>query len=376
MCKFDYLIVGAGFAGCVMAERLASQCNKKILIVEKRNHIGGNAYDEIDEHGIFIHKYGPHLFHTNSRKVFDCLSKFTEWRKYEHRVLASLNDELYPIPINRITINKLYNLNLKTDNEVEEYLTKIKDHRYPILNSEDLIVNQVGYDLFEKFYKNYTIKKWYTEPKDISPSVCERILAKNNNDCRYSDDKYQFIPKCGYTEMFKKMTKHKNIEVVLNKNYKNILYDIKFDKIIYTGPIDYFFDYEFGRLPYRSIRFEFKNCEMEKFQEAAQINYMDNNVCYTRVAEFKQITGQLSNCTTVSFEYPQINGEPYYPIPNYNNRLLYLKYKQRAKKFKNALFCGRLAEYQYYNMEQVVMNTLKKYEQIVQNEKSASTGNS
>jgi len=368
MRKFDYLIVGAGFAGCVMAERLASQFNKKILIVEKRNHIGGNAYDEIDESGILIHKYGPHLFHTNSKKVFDYLSMFSKWRKYEHKVLASLGNELYPIPINRITINNLYNLNLKTDNEVEEYLKKVKDHRYPILNSEDLIVNQVGYELFEKFYKNYSIKQWNVEPKDLSPSVCGRIPVRFNTDTRYFDDKYQFMPREGYSKMFFEMIDHKNIEIVLNTDFKNIIDDYEFDTMIYTGPIDYYFDYEFGRLPYRSIRFEFKKFKMEKFQEASQINFVDDNVDYTRVVEFKHITGQFSEETTISFEYPKVKGEPYYPIPNERNRLQFLKYKEKADKIKNVIFCGRLAEYQYYNMDQVVANTLKKFGEMNNNE--------
>ena len=364
MYEYDYLIVGAGFAGCVMAERLASQCDKKILLVEKRSHIGGNAFDEFNELGILVHRYGPHLFHTNSKKVFEYLSKFTEWEKYEHKVLASLNNELYPIPINRITINKLYNLNLRTVREVEEYLKNVKEERYPVLNSEDLIVNQVGYDLFEIFFKYYSKKQWNVEPKDLSPSVCGRIPVRYNVDCRYFNDKYQYMPKKGYTEMFKKMISHKNIEMVLNEDYKNVVNDFKFNEIIYTGPVDYFFDYEFDELPYRSIRFEFKNYRKEKFQEAAQINYVDESVEHTRVVEFKQITGQLSNKTTVSFEYPKVDGEPYYPVPTENNRLQYLKYKERADKLKNVIFCGRLAEYQYYNMDQVVANTLKEFKRL------------
>ncbi|RPI61882.1 MAG: UDP-galactopyranose mutase, partial [Ignavibacteriales bacterium] len=271
--KYDYLIVGAGFAGSVMAERLASQFNKKVLIVEKRNHIAGNAYDEYDEHGILVHRYGPHIFHTNSKEVFDYLSLFTEWIPYEHKVLAKIGNELYPIPINRITINKLYNLNLKTEDEVKDYFESVKEKRFPILNSEDIIVNQVGKDLFEKFFKHYTKKQWDLEPKELSPSVCGRIPVRTNDDCRYFTDKYQFMPKAGYTKMFEKILNHKNIEVILNTDYKNILESIKFDKMIYTGPIDYFFDYKFGKLPYRSIRFEFRNLSQKYFQETAQINY-------------------------------------------------------------------------------------------------------
>ncbi|MDY0083220.1 MAG: UDP-galactopyranose mutase [Ignavibacteriaceae bacterium] len=359
--KYDFLIVGAGFAGSVMAERIASQLNNKVLIVEKRNHIAGNAYDEYDEYGILVHRYGPHIFHTNSKEVFDYLSQFTVWMPYEHKVLAKIGNNLYPIPINRMTINKLYNLNLTTDKEVEEFYEKVRERRYPIKNSEDIIVNQVGYDLFEKFFKHYTKKQWNLEAKELSPSVCGRIPVRTNDDCRYFTDKYQFMPKDGYTEMFHRMLNHKNIEVVLNTDYKSILDSVKFDKMIYTGPIDYFFDYKYGKLPYRSIRFEFKNIDKIQFQETAQINYVDDTVNYTRVIEHKLLSQQNSRTTTISFEYPQGNGEPYYPIPTEENRNQYLLYKNEADKLRNVIFCGRLAEYQYYNMDQVVANTLKLF---------------
>ncbi|MDT3697257.1 MAG: UDP-galactopyranose mutase [Ignavibacterium sp.] len=359
--KYDFIIVGAGFAGSVMAERIASQLNKKVVIVEKRNHIAGNAYDEYDEHGILIHRYGPHIFHTNSKEVFNYLSLFTEWVPYEHKVLAKLGNELYPIPINRITINKLYNLNLQTDEEVKEFYEKVKDKRFPIANSEDIIVNQVGYDLFEKFFRYYTKKQWNLEPKELSSSVCGRIPVRTNDDCRYFTDKYQFMPKDGYTKMFERILNHKNIEVILNTDYKNILNSVKFDKMIYTGPIDYFFDYKFGKLPYRSIRFEFRNLQHNQYQETAQINYVDDSVEYTRVIEHKLLSQQNSDSTTISFEYPQTEGEQFYPIPTEENRNKYLLYKKEAEKLNNVFFCGRLAEYQYYNMDQVVANTIKVF---------------
>lgn len=360
--KYDYLIVGAGFAGSVMAERLASQLNKKVLVVEKRNHIAGNAYDEYDEHGILVHRYGPHIFHTNSKEVFEYLSQFTEWIPYEHKVLAKIGNELYPIPINRLTINKLYNLTLQTDEEVKDYFERVKEKRFPILNSEDIIVNQVGTDLFEKFFKHYTKKQWNLEPKELSASVCGRIPVRTNEDCRYFTDKYQYMPRDGYTKMFKNLLDHKNIEVILNTDYKSNLESVRFDKIIYTGPIDYFFDYKFGKLPYRSIRFEFKNLPQEKFQETSQINYVDDSVEYTRVIEHKLLSQQDSGTTTVSYEYPQKDGEPFYPIPTEENRHQYLLYKKESNKLSNVIFCGRLAEYQYYNMDQVVVNTLKVFE--------------
>jgi UDP-galactopyranose mutase len=362
--KYDYLIVGAGFAGSVMAERLASQLNKKVLVVEKRNHIAGNAYDEYDEYGILVQRYGPHIFHTNSKEVFEYLSQFTEWIPYEHKVLAKIGDELYPMPINRLTINQLYNLNFKTDEEVKDYFESVKEKRFPILNSEDIIVNQVGTDLFEKFFKHYTKKQWNLEPKELSASVCGRIPVRTNDDCRYFTDKYQFMPKDGYTKMFEKILNHRNIEVILNTDYKSILDTTNFDKMIYTGPIDYFFDYKFGKLPYRSIRFEFRNLSQKYFQETAQINYVDDSVQFTRVIEHKLLSKQKSETTTVSFEYPQKDGEPFYPVPTEGNRNQYIQYKSETDRQNNIIFCGRLAEYQYYNMDQVVANTLKLFNSI------------
>jgi len=361
---FDYLIVGAGFAGSVMAERLASQLNKKILIVEKRNHIGGNAYDEYDKNGILVHKYGPHIFHTNSKKVFDYLSQFTGWRFYEHKVLAKLNDELYPIPINRITLNKLYNLNLQTEKTVRDYYNSVMEKRNPIQNSEDIIVNQVGRDLFEKFFRDYTKKQWNLEPKELSPSVCGRIPVRTNDDCRYFTDKFQFMPKKGYTKMFERMLNHKNIEVVLNTDYKSIINEIKFDKMIYTGPIDYYFDYQFGKLPYRSIRFEYESFNKEHYQPTAQINYVDNSQRFTRVVEHKYLSDQKTEKTTVSFEYSQADGEPFYPVPTDENKKLYEKYLNEAKKLSSVKFIGRLAEYQYYNMDQVVASALHSFSEM------------
>ena len=356
--KYDYLIVGSGFAGSVMAERIASQLNKKVLIVEKRNHIGGNAYDEIDQYGILVHKYGPHIFHTNSKEVFDYLSQFTEWIPYEHKVLANLNNELYPIPINRITVNKLYKKNFKTDSEVAEFFQTVKENRTPVKNSEDIIVNQVGIDLFEKFFKNFTRKQWNLEPKELSPTICGRIPVRTNEDCRYFTDKYQFMPKDGYTKMFKMMLSHKNIEIVLNTDYKNILSDLSFDKMIYTGPIDYFFDYKYGHLPYRSIRFEFKNFDKERFQENSVINFVGEEA-YTRVSEYKHFTGQKAGSTTVSFEYSEQNGEPFYPTLTDNSKRIFNKYKKETEELNNVEFVGRLANFQYYNMDQAVAVALK-----------------
>ncbi|MBU2493705.1 MAG: UDP-galactopyranose mutase [Bacteroidetes bacterium] len=363
--KYDYLIVGAGFAGSVMAERIAGMLNKKVLLVDKRNHIGGNAYDEFDEHGILIHKYGPHIFHTNSKKVFEYLSRFTEWRFYEHKVSAKINDKLYPIPINRITINKLYNKNFSTEKETEEFYNSVKEKRHPISNSEDIIVNKIGHDLYEKFFKHYTKKQWNLYPDELSPAVCGRIPIRTNDDSRYFTDKYQFMPKEGYTKMFEKILAHKNIYIQLNTDYKTMLDKIKFDKMIFTGPIDYYFDYKFGKLPYRSIRFEFEKHDMESYQETAVVNYVEKNIPFTRLTEYKKLTAQsFGGKTVISKEFAQLNGEPYYPVPNSKNKLLYGKYFREAEKTKNVYFVGRLAEYQYYNMDQVVAKCLLFFEEL------------
>jgi UDP-galactopyranose mutase len=364
--KYDYLIVGAGFAGSVIAERIASQLNKKVLVIEKRNHIGGNAYDEYDDNGILVHLYGPHLFHTNSEKVFHYLSQFTEWNFYEHRVLAKLGEEYYPMPINRTTINKLYKMNLTTDNQAKDFFDSKRESRHPINNSEDIIVNQVGYDLFEKFFKHYTKKQWNLEPKELSSSVCGRIPVRFNTDDRYFTDKFQFMPKHGYTKMFKNMLNHKNIEVRLNTDFFDVMSEEKYDFLIYTGPIDRFFNHEYGKLPYRSVRFEFQNYKKEKFQPAPQVNHVDARDKLTRTVEYKQITEQKADSTTIAIEFPQVEGEPFYPIPTTEHRELYLKYQAKADMLKKVLFCGRLAEYQYFNMDQVVANTLKKFENEMQ----------
>ncbi len=365
--KCDYLIVGAGFAGSVLAERIASQLNKKVIIVEKRKHIAGNAYDEYDEYGILVHRYGPHIFHTNSKEVFDYLSQFTEWIPYEHKVLAKIGDEYYPIPINRITLNKLYNLDLKTDEEVAAFYEKVRERRYPIKNSEDIIVNQVGLDLFEKFFRHYTKKQWNLEPRELSPSVCGRIPVRTNDDCRYFTDKYQFMPKEGYTKIFEKMLSHKNIEIVLNTDYKKVVNEIKYDKMIYTGPIDYFFDYKYGRLSYRSINFIYKNFKVESYQPVSVVNYVEPGTDFTRVTEYKKITSQDSDFTTVSFEYSVKDGDPYYPIITDSNMELFKKYNQEANKIDNLILCGRLAEFKYYDMHHVIARSLKIFELLSKN---------
>jgi UDP-galactopyranose mutase len=359
---FDYLVVGAGFAGAVLAERLASQANKKVLIIDKRNHIGGNTYDFFNEHGLLVHKYGPHIFHTNSKEIYEYLGKFTPWRPYEHRVLASVDGMLVPIPINLNTINTLYGLNLCSD-EVDKFLQSKAEKKERIITSEDVVVNKVGRDLYEKFFKGYTKKQWDLDPSELDASVTSRIPTRNNRDDRYFTDTFQGMPLYGYTKMFENMLSHPNIKVMLNTDYKEIEDEIPFKEMIYTGPIDYYFDYCYGKLPYRSIEFKFETLETETFQPTGTVNY-PNEHPYTRSTEFKYLTGQKHPKTTVVYEYPKAEGDPYYPVPRPENAELYKKYQMLAAETKRVHFTGRLATYKYYNMDQVVAQSLTLFKKI------------
>jgi UDP-galactopyranose mutase len=360
---FDYLIVGAGFAGSVLAERLAAGSNKKVLICDKRPHIGGNAYDHYNEAGILIHKYGPHIFHTNSKEVFDYLSRFTAWREYQHRVLASVDGQLVPIPINLDTINKLYGLNL-TAFEVEDFFKRVAEPREEIKTSEDVVVSKVGRELYEKFFRNYTRKQWGLDPSELDASVTSRVPTRTNRDDRYFTDSYQAMPAHGYTRMFEQMLDHPNIKVMLNTDYREIERIIPYREMIYTGPVDSYFDYVYGKLPYRSLEFKHETHDRETFQPAPVVNY-PNDQPYTRVTEFKYLTGQEHKQTSIVYEYPQAEGDPYYPVPRKENAELYTKYKALADATEGVHFVGRLATYKYYNMDQIVAQALTVYAKIV-----------
>jgi UDP-galactopyranose mutase len=277
---FDYLIVGAGFAGSVLAERLAEASNKRVLICDKRPHVGGNAYDHYNEPGILVHKYGPHIFHTNSREVFEYLSRFTDWRPYQHRVRASVDGQIVPLPINLDTINTLYGLNL-TSFEVEEFFKKLAEPREPVRTSEDVVVNKVGRELYEKFFRNYTRKQWGLDPSELDASVTARVPTRTNRDDRYFTDTYQAMPVHGYTRLFERMLDHPNIKVLLNCGYREIEDEIPFREMIYTGPVDAFFDYRYGKLPYRSLEFKHETHDVRQFQSAPVINYPNEHL-YTR----------------------------------------------------------------------------------------------
>lgn len=360
---YNYVIVGAGFAGSVLAERIANILNKKVLMIEKRNHIGGNAYDYFNEDGILVHKYGPHIFHTNNKEVWDYISKFTDWYYYQHRVLAYVDGLTVPMPINLDTINMLYNFNY-TSNEIKDYFESIKCNKENILNSEDMVITKIGNELYEKFFKNYTKKQWDLYPSELEPEVIARIPIRNNRDDRYFTDKYQGIPKYGYNKIFENLLTNKNIHILLNTDFKDVIDDIEYENLIYTGPIDYFFNYKYGKLPYRSLRFEFETLECEKFQEVGTVNY-PNDYDFTRITEFKYLTGQKHHKTTIVREYPTSEGEPYYPIPQKKNIEQYKLYEEEAQKLKNVFFIGRLANYKYYNMDKVVEEALKLFYQNI-----------
>ena len=359
---FDYLIVGAGFAGSVLAERLAAGSNKKVLICDKRPHIGGNAYDHYNEAGILVHKYGPHIFHTNSSEVFEYLSRFTEWRPYQHRVRASVDGQIVPIPINLDTVNTLYGLNL-TSFEMEEFFSKRAEPCLQIRTSEDVVVSKVGRELYEKFFRNYTRKQWGLDPSELDASVTSRVPTRTNRDDRYFTDTYQAMPLHGFTRLFENMLDHQNIKVLLNCDYREVASQIPFRKMIYTGPVDAYFDYRFGKLPYRSLEFKHETHDRPIYQSAPVVNY-PNDQLYTRVTEFKYLTGQEHAKTSIVYEFPQAEGDPYYPVPRKENGAIYAKYKMLADATPDVQFVGRLATYKYYNMDQIVAQALTVYAKI------------
>jgi UDP-galactopyranose mutase len=364
MARYDYLIVGCGFAGSVLAERLANEHDARILMIDKRDHVGGNAYDEKDEAGILIHRYGPHIFHTNSDEVFGYLSRFTDWRPYEHRVLANVRDQLVPIPINRTTLNELFDLDLKTDEEAAEYLASRAEKVDDIQTSEDVVINAVGRELYETFFRGYTRKQWGLDPSELDKSVTARIPTRTNTDDRYFTDKHQAMPADGYTKMFERMLDHPNITIMLGTDFRDVKDKIDADHIIYSGPVDEYFDFRFGKLPYRSLKFVHSTIDAESFQPVGTVNFPSEDVPYTRISEYKHLTGQVHRQTSITLEYPSAEGDPYYPVPRPENQALYKKYEALADATKGVTFVGRLATYRYYNMDQIVGQALATFRRL------------
>jgi UDP-galactopyranose mutase len=362
--QYDYLIVGCGFAGSVLAERLASEHGARILMIDKRNHVGGNAYDEKDEAGILIHRYGPHIFHTNSDEVFDYLSRFTKWRPYEHRVLATVRDQLVPIPINRTTLNELFDAGLKTDEEAAQFLAARAEPVADIRTSEDVVINAVGRELYELFFQGYTRKQWGLDPSELDKSVTARIPTRTNTDDRYFADKHQAMPADGYTEMFKRMLDNPLITIALGVDYQEVRQEIDAAHTIYTGPIDEYFGWRFGKLPYRSLHFVHSTIDTEQFQAVGTVNYPSEDVPYTRISEYKHLTGQKNRRTSITLEYPSAEGDAYYPVPRPENQALFKRYEALADATRGVTFVGRLATYRYYNMDQIVGQALSVFRRI------------
>ncbi len=364
--KPDLLIVGAGPVGCVIAERAAKIKNWSCLIVEKRNHIAGNCYDEINKKGLRIHKYGPHYMRFKKRKIFDYVSNFTKWIKGNYIVKSSVKGELYPIPINLDTIEKFFNKKFKSSKEAKNFINTLKIRKKKIKNSEDFILSKLGKDIYENFYKNYTIKQWGIHPKNLNKSVVGRLPIRFNRDPYYVNQKLKVMPKKGYAHLFKNMIKNKKIKVLLNTSYEKIKNNISPSiATIYTGPPDVFFNYKYGKLNWRSLDFKFKTLKKNKIQECVQINFPNENK-FTRKVEIKHVTKQKSKYSTISYEFPKSKGDPYYPVNNKKNSILFKKYKKLIKKMenKNIYFEGRLASYRYLNMDEVIECALNLFNKL------------
>jgi UDP-galactopyranose mutase len=362
----DIIIIGAGISGAVLAERYAS-IGKKVLVIEKRNHIGGNCYDYYNEDGILVSKYGAHLFHTNYEDVWAYVQQFSEWYFYEHKVLAKVDGKLVPIPVNITTVNTLFGLNIQNEEEMRKWLDTVQLKNENPQNGKEAAEARVGEVLYEKMFKNYTKKQWDKYPEELDASVLNRIPVRDNFDDRYFSDKYQFLPKGGYTQMFEKILSHPNITVVLNTDFFDVRKDLQgCEKLFYTGPIDQYFDFKFAvkrKLEYRSINFVHETHDEEYYQENSVINY-PNEEGFTRIVEYKHITGQKSPKTTIVKEYTCDGGDPYYPVPNKDNEEIYTMYKKEAEKLTNVYFVGRLANYKYFNMDQAFKNALDLFDSL------------
>jgi len=378
--SFNYLIVGAGFAGLTAAERLCTEHGKRCLVVDKRNHFGGNAHDRFDDHGVLIHPYGPHYFRTNSPRIVEYLSQFTEWHAVDYRILSYADGRFWNFPINLNTFEQF----IGRPSSSGEMAAWLAEKRVPIehpANSEEVIISQVGWELYEKFFKGYTLKQWRRHPRELDASVCGRIPIRTNRDDRYLSEDFQALPSEGYTRMFQRMIDAcgERLHMRLNTDYREILPHVKYRHMIYSGPIDEFYDCRFGSLPYRSLRFEFENFTPDQlrsregisgkpgfWQPAMQVNY-PNEEDFTRIVEIKHATGQPCTNSTIAREYPDDYGpgkEPYYPIPAPDTAAIYRRYKELADTEEKVSFIGRLATYRYYNMDQVVAMALKEVDKL------------
>jgi UDP-galactopyranose mutase len=369
--KYDWLIVGAGYAGSVLAERLATRLDQRVLVVDRRPHFAGNAHDAPDPQGVRLHHYGAHIFHTNSKRVFDYLSKFTEWRPYEHRVLAMVEGKKIPVPFN------LNSLRMMFPAERAERLERLLvEHagagaNLPILRLRETAtgeLRELAEYIYENVYLNYTLKQWELDPEELAATVLSRVPVRVDHDDRYFQDTYQVMPAAGYSEMFRRLLDHPNIHLEVGVDFRELPSDVTWERMIFTGPIDEYFDWRHGELPYRSLRFDHETMPVEWFQEVAVVNY-PNEPGFTRIIEQKHLTGQTLPITMITREYPQRHvpgqNEAYYPVPREANRELFRLYREEADRLEGrVLFVGRLADYQYYNMDQVAARALMVFDRI------------
>lgn len=371
--KVDCLIVGAGYSGLVMAEQLSNRLGWKCAVVDKRNHIGGNSYDYKDEKGVLIHKYGPHYFRTNSERIVEYLSQYTEWHSVEYTIKSYTDGKYWNFPINLNTFEQLIGREA-TSEEFEQWLEENKEDIEHPANSEEVITSQVGRDLYEKFFKGYTIKQWKKHPRELDSSVCGRIPIRTNRDDRYLREKFQALPKEGYTALFERLVESiPSLQLELNCDFEQAKEMFEYKLLVYTGPIDAYFGYSLGKLPYRSLKFEYENFTTEElgrefWQPAMQVNYPSADVPYTRIVEIKHATGQKIDATTIVREFPadfEETGDPYYPVPMEESKELYKAYAKLAEDEEHVVFTGRLGTYMYYNMDQVVAMALKEADKII-----------
>jgi UDP-galactopyranose mutase len=360
--SYDAVVIGAGFSGAVIAERLASQSQLKVLVVEKRPHIGGNAYDRVHDSGIMIQEYGPHIFHTNDSEVFGYLSKFTGWNSYVHRVLAYVDQKYVSLPINVETLETLYSKPF-TPESAQAFLEQRRIRKENIENARDMVVTKIGEELYELLFRNYTLKQWGIAPEQLDASVTARVPVRFSRDTRYFTDRYQGLPTDGFTALIERILAHPNVEVLLDTDYETVRESLDYKFLIYTGPLDRFFAYKHGRLPYRSLQFDFRQEGVEWWQPVGVVNY-PNDEKYTRITEFKHLYQQQNPTTVICYEYPSEYSEPYYPIPTQENRLICMAYEQEKRLLDNTYFVGRLAQYSYINMDQAVARALDLYRKL------------
>jgi UDP-galactopyranose mutase len=366
--RYDALIVGAGFAGATCARVLAQEGGMSVLVIDRREHVAGNAYDYRDEAGVLCHAYGPHIFHTNSQRVVDFLSRFTDWRPYEHRVLAEVDGRFVPMPINRQTLIALHDVALGSEAAAKRYLDRLGEPRARKQTSEDVVLAAVGADLYERLFRGYTRKQWERDPSELDASVCARIPVRPNDDDRYFGDRFQQMPAHGYTRLFEALLEHPQIDLALATDYAEVRASVRAGLLVWTGPIDEYFGFRYGHLPYRSLHFAHEHRLTpggRLVQPVAQINYPNARIPYTRVTEFRHLTGEGGEVSTLAYEYPCAEGEPYYPVPSPLARALYHRYEALARRRPEVLFVGRLARYQYLNMDQVVASALQAARRVL-----------